>query len=95
MAITRINEFHAIEGKGDALAAVFGTTIVPSIRQAAGCISCELLRSVDEPGRFAVVEVWDSVEAHKASLAEVPPELFLQVKPLLSTPPTGHYYRAG
>ena len=42
---------------------------------APGCRSVELLVSHEDPGRLAIVETWDSIEAHQASILAYPPDL--------------------
>src|SRR5213594_2530548 len=72
MEITRINEFQA---KPDQAAALrdFLRSVIARIIDAPGCRSCELLVQRDDPTRLAIIEVWDSVEAHQASVSQIPP----------------------
>ncbi len=91
MSITRINEFRAKEGKADALRA-FLSRLVPTIAAIPGCQSCQLLQSHDEPTRFIVLEAWDSIEAHQASVKDIPPESLAEVMALLDGRPAGAYY---
>ncbi len=93
MSVTRINEFQAKAEQGNSLRE-FLISIMPMIQSSDGCESCQLLQSQDDPTRFVIIEVWGSVEAHKASLRNIPPEKFSQVKPLLAAPPSGSYYGA-
>jgi quinol monooxygenase YgiN len=92
MSVTRINDFRAKEGKVDALRAFLGQ-IIPSIASSKGCLSCKLLQSQDNPARFVVLEVWDSVESHKAAVKDIPPEMFMTVMELLDGRPSGEYFR--
>lgn len=82
MSVTRINDFRAKEGKIDALRAFLKQTI-PSIASSRGCVSCQLLQSHDNPARFVVLEVWDSIESHKAAVKGIQPEMFMTVMELL------------
>lgn len=91
MSITRINHFRARDQHAAELK-LFLTEMLPFIRSSTGCQSCELLQDHSEPTRIVIVEVWDTVEAHKASLAKVPPEQFHQAKEYLAEPPHGAYY---
>jgi quinol monooxygenase YgiN len=91
MSITRINEFRAIEGSSDMLRDRL-KALVPVIEAAEGCLSCHLLQSKKNPAHIILIEVWDSVEVHKASLEDVPAEVFHETKKLLAVPPTGEYY---
>jgi quinol monooxygenase YgiN len=92
MSITRINEFRAQEGSADQLHALLKSSI-PVIEGAAGCLSCQVLRSQKDRNHIIVIEVWESVEAHQASLKAIPPEIFLDARKLLAAPPTGEYYK--
>jgi quinol monooxygenase YgiN len=91
MSITRINEFRAIDGSSDMLCDRL-RALVPVIEAAAGCLSCQLLQSKKNPAHIILIEVWDSIEVHKASLEDVPAEVFYETKKLLAVPPTGEYY---
>jgi quinol monooxygenase YgiN len=93
MAVTRINEFQAREGQGDALCDRL-RSFVPLIEASAGCRSCQLLQGRDDPTRIVVIEVWDSAEAHQASLRGVPAEAIAETMQLLAGPPKGAYYRS-
>src|SRR5260370_26627226 len=91
MVITRINEFQA---KPDGAAALrdFLRSVVARIIDAPGCRSCELLVQRDDPTRLAIIEVWDSVEAHQASVSRIPPGLLEQARTLFAVPPRRAYY---
>jgi heme-degrading monooxygenase HmoA len=39
-------------------------------RQGAGFIGTELLRDVDEPDRYVVIDRWESIDAYNAFIAE-------------------------
>jgi quinol monooxygenase YgiN len=92
MTITRINEFHAIAGQGDALRERL-RELLPTIRSAPGCVSCELLQALDEPARLLIVERWDDVESHQRALKAAPKHAFERTAPLLDRPPTGAYFK--
>lgn len=91
MSITHINEFRAKDRSADALRA-FLTRLIPTIAAIPGCQSCQLLQHHDEPTRFIVLEVWESIEAHQASVKDIPPESLAEVMTLLDERPTGAYY---
>lgn len=93
MAITRINEFKAPPGKAAALSD-FLSSVIALILDAPGCRSCQLLRHHDDETRFAIVEVWDSIEAHQASVSRIPPDLLKQAQTLFAEPARGAYYDA-
>ncbi len=91
MSITRISEFQAKDGQAQGLRE-FLNSIVPTIEASEGCLSCRLLQDQDDERRFVVIELWDSIEAHKASVKEIPPEQLEQIMQLLASPPQGRYY---
>ena len=97
MTILRLNEFKALPGKFESLTALF-QDIVAGIRETPGCLSCELLIKVaDGAGydeKLVVIEVWDSIEAHKAAAAAISPDDFTAVMALLNGRPSGQYYTA-
>jgi quinol monooxygenase YgiN len=91
MSITRINEFRAKDGKAEELR-VFLAALIPTIAAIAGCQSCQLLQHHDEPTRLIVLEIWESIAAHQASVQHIPPEALAEVMTLLDGRPTGAYY---
>ena len=91
MPITRINQFQAPVEGGPALRD-FLRSIISRILDAPGCVACELLQHHDDPTRFAIIEVWDSIDAHQASASRIPPELLQQAQTLFATPAQGTYY---
>ena len=91
MAITRINEFQSKPDKAAALRD-FLRSVIARIIDAPGCQSCELLAQRDDPTRLAIIEVWDSVEAHQASVSRIPPGLLQQAQTLFAVPARGAYY---
>ncbi len=50
MSVTRINEFLAQAGQGDALYD-FIESFMPMIKSSDGCQSCQLLQSQDNPSK--------------------------------------------
>lgn len=93
VAITRINTFEARPGRGGELRD-FLASVIDSIIGAAGCRSVELLVGRDDPLRLAIVETWDSVEAHQAAAARIPPEMMQKATTLFASPPAGAYYES-
>jgi quinol monooxygenase YgiN len=91
MNVTRINDFRAKESNAEALRAFLGQ-VIPSIASSRGCLSCKLLQSQDNPARFVVIEVWDSIESHMAAVKDIPPEMFASAMELLDGRPSGEYF---
>lgn len=92
MSITRINEFHAKDGRADDLRK-FLISVIPVIESSAGCQSCQLLQCLDDPTRLVVVEIWESVEAHQAAVKSIPPNNFAKIMKMLAETPKGAYFR--
>lgn len=93
MSITRISEFRARADKAGELGE-FLASLVPTISSLDGCRSCRLLRSDDDPMKFVMVEEWESIEQHKASVKNIPPEQFASVMTMLEGMPKGEYFHA-
>ncbi|WP_286234252.1 putative quinol monooxygenase [Thalassotalea sediminis] len=91
MAIYRVNQFYAAEGKGEMLKAFF-ESLVEYIISSKGCISCQLLQDDQNELHFVVLEQWQSKEAHQASLQNYPADKMQEVMPLFGTPPIGDFY---
>lgn len=91
MSVTRINKFEAKEGLAANLHE-FLLSITPLIEQSAGCKSCQVLQNQEQENEFVVIEVWDSMRAHQASLKNIPAEKFGAVMSLLAGSPSGSYY---
>jgi quinol monooxygenase YgiN len=92
MSIARIGETQAKPESVDELRD-FLISIMPGIKSSEGCESVQLFQSADEPSKFIVVEVWDSVESHQASVRNIPAEKLDEIRPLLATSPSGSYFR--
>lgn len=91
--VTRINTFEAQPGKAGELRD-FLASVIDAIIDAAGCRSVELLIGRDSPSRLAIVETWDSVDAHKAAAGRIPPEMMQKAMTLFASPPGGAYYES-
>src|SRR5262245_17558765 len=91
MSVTRSKEFRAKDGSPDALHA-FRTRLIRTSGAIRSCLSGRLLQQHDEPTRFIVLEVWESIAAHQASVKDIPPEALAEVIALLDGRPTGAYY---
>ncbi len=91
MSVTRINEFQALEGRGDELRTLL-EPFVPTVEAAPGSLSCTLLQGRDNPERLVVIEVWDSVESHQAAVREIPTDSLQAAMALLAAPPRGEYF---
>jgi quinol monooxygenase YgiN len=91
MTIYRVGEVQATPETVDELRD-FMISIMPLIKNSEGCESCQYYQSQDDPTRFMMFEVWDSVESHQASIKNIPPEKLSEIRPLLGAPPSGGYF---
>ncbi|HEU0293722.1 MAG TPA: antibiotic biosynthesis monooxygenase family protein [Anaerolineales bacterium] len=91
MSITRIGETEAKAETTQALRD-FLISIMPMIKSSKGCESVTLYQSQEEPTRFTMIEVWDNIESHQASVKNIPPEKLAEIRPLLASAPSGSYY---
>ena len=92
MSIHRIGETQAKPETTEALRD-FLISILPLIKSSQGCESVTMYQSHDDPTKFTIIEVWDSIEAHQASVKNIPPEMLTQIRPLLASAPSGGYYQ--
>ena len=93
MSVTRLNEFLAKEDHSDELYQLL-LTIVPVISAAKGCLGCQLLKNLDDPRKFVIIEQWQSRQAHQLAVKEIPAEKFQAAIALFDSPPKGSYYQA-
>lgn len=91
MSTTRINEFMAKAGQGEHLRDLLSSFLAP-LESVAGCQSCQVLQSAEQPTKIVVIEVWESVAAHQASVKDISPEAVAQLMPLLDGAPKGEYF---
>jgi len=91
MTITRIGETQAKPELTEALRD-FLLSIMPMIKSSQGCESVTLYQSQADPTKFTMIEVWDSIESHQASVKNIPPEMLGEIRPLLASAPSGSYY---
>ena len=92
MTVTRINHFEAKPETAERLY-TFMLDMVTKVRMLPGCRSVKLLRSTENPARFAVVEEWDSIEAHQKAATTIPPADLEKAKSLVAKPPAGEYFQ--
>ena len=91
MSIARIGETQAKPESIEALRE-FLLSIMPGIKATKGCESVTLYQSQEEPTKFTMIEIWDSVESHKAAVREISPEDLAKVKAMLASAPRGEYF---
>ena len=91
MSVARIGETQAKPETVEALRN-FLISIMPDIKSSQGCKSVTLYQSQADPTKFTMIEVWDSIESHQASIQNIPPELLAELRPLLAAAPSGGYF---
>jgi quinol monooxygenase YgiN len=91
MSVTRINTFQSKQDTADNLRD-FLQSIIPLIQGAKGCNACRLLQNRDNLHEFIIIEEWNSIESHQASIKLIPAEKLSTIMPLLAQPPRGSYY---
>ena len=91
MSISRIGQTQAKEETIEALRD-FLLSIIPIIKSSHGCESVTLFQSQEDPTRFTMIEVWDSLESHQASVENIPPKMHGEIRPLLAGAPSGGYF---
>ena len=91
MSITRIGETQAKTETTEALRD-FLLSIMPMIKSSQGCESVTLYQSQTDPTQFTMLEVWDSLESHQASVKNIPSEMLGEIRPLLASAPSGGYF---
>jgi quinol monooxygenase YgiN len=92
VSIYRIGETQANEGMTEKLRN-FLISIIPGIQSSEGCESVHLYQSEADSSKFMMIEVWDSVESHQASVKNIPAEKLGEIRPLLATSPSGSYFK--
>jgi quinol monooxygenase YgiN len=92
VSITRIGEFQAKPESINAMRELL-ISIMPGIKSSRGCESVQLYQSHDAPTKFTMVEVWDSLESHQASVKNITPEQLAEIRAILASPPSGQYYK--
>jgi quinol monooxygenase YgiN len=91
MSIARIGEFQATLQLTEQLRE-FLISILPIIRSSQGCESVQMYQNREDPTRFTIIEVWNSIESHQASVKNIPAEKLAEIRPLLGSAPSGSYY---
>ena len=66
---------------------------MPGIQSSEGCETVQLYQSQDDPSKFMMIEVWDSIESHQASVKNIPAEKLGEIRRLLATSPSGSYFK--
>jgi quinol monooxygenase YgiN len=93
MSIAYIGESQAKPGQAAKLRDFMLAVVAPAVRASHGCESCTIVQSETDSSRFTVVEIWASVDAHRASVKNISPENIATFMQLVAMPPRGGYHR--
>jgi quinol monooxygenase YgiN len=93
MSITRINHFEAKAGS-EADLFNFMQSVVATIREADGCLSCNLLKGAENSAQLVIIEEWASIAHHQAAASIIPKEQLQQAMAFFAKPPYGIYFQS-
>lgn len=93
MSIAYIGRSQAKPDQVDAFRRFLQSVVAPGVTACAGCQSYQLLQSESDPTEFLGIEIWDSVEAHRSAVVDIPRESIAEFMQLVAAPPSGSYYR--
>lgn len=92
MSITFIGYSQAKPEAIESLRDFLLTVVQPAVRGSEGNESCQMWQSQDDPTQFVVMEVWESVVAHRASIKNITQEEINEYMKLVAAAPRGSYY---
>lgn len=92
MSITFIGYSQAKPEEVESLRHFLLSVVQPAVRGSEGNESCQMWQSQDDPTQFVVMEVWASVEAHRASIKNITQEEINEYMKLVGAPPRGGYH---
>ena len=92
MSITFIGYSQAKPETVDDLRQFLLTVVLPAVRTSEGNESCQMWQSQSDPTQFVVMEVWASVEAHRASIKNITQAEIDEYMKLVAAAPKGGYY---
>jgi quinol monooxygenase YgiN len=70
----------------------FLLSIMADIKASPGCESVQMYQSQADPAKFMMIEVWNSIVSHQASVKNISSEDLAKIRPLLDSAPTGAYF---
>lgn len=91
MNITRLNQFHAADGKAHQLLGLL-KSVLAELELCPGLISAHLMQSAENPRDLVIHEVWDGIKSHQDAARSISPERVQQILGLLDAPPKGSYF---
>lgn len=94
MSVIYIGQSQAKPEQIDELCHLLSSVVVPAVNSSAGCESCRFYQSEDDPTKLIGIEVWASVEAHRAAIRNIPAGAIAEFMKLVVGAPAGGYYRS-
>jgi len=92
MSVIYIGQSQAKPDTIDELLHLLSSVVVPAVNSSPGCESCRFYQSEDDPTRFLGIEIWTSVEAHRAAIKNIPADAITGYMKLVAGSPGGCYY---
>jgi quinol monooxygenase YgiN len=93
MSITYICQSQAKPDTIEELRHLLSSVVVPAVNSSSGCESCRFYQSEDDPARFIGIEIWTSVEAHRAAIKNIPVNAIAEFMKLVVAASSGSYHR--
>ena len=93
MSVIYIGQSQAKPAEIDHLRDFLTSIVGPGVRSAEGCDSYQLFQSETDPAQFIGIEVWTSIEAHRASVKNISLDSIADFMKLVAQPSSGGYYR--
>ncbi len=94
MSVIYIGQSQAKPEQADELRHLLSSVVVPTVNSSAGCESCRFYQSEDDPTKFIGIEIWASVEAHRAAIKNIPAGAIAEFMKLVAGAPAGGYFRS-
>ena len=91
MSIVYIGQSRAKPDAVDDLRNFLTSLVAPAITASEGSESYQLFQSQEDPTQFIGIEIWASVEAHRASVKNIPTESIGEYNKQVGGPPSGRY----
>ena len=92
MSVARIGECRAKPGQAAAVAEFVQAVIVAGVKAAPGCVDCTAWQSHDDPERFFIMEVWESVAAHGNAVMQIDPAEIARFREIVAEMTSSGYY---
>jgi hypothetical protein len=92
MSVVRVGECRAKEGQAVSVAEFVQSVIVAGVKASPGCQDCYAWQSQDDPARFMIVELWESVEAHSNAVMQIDPADIARFREIVAEMTSSGYF---